>query len=138
MPGSTDCVINLAHEPSEDIRIEIIRNPSGTPSTNDVVLVDQENWDLKFLSTRLLNVEIKLVSYTDILIDDKKAIKRVYEYPIVDPATYKVKGTWYICQILVLNDNDEYYFEMRTEVADEFDTYLEVAEHIAGSINFNK
>ena len=140
-PGSPNCIIRLSHSPSEDVKIEIIRFPSGTFASGDIDKEEQVDWTLSLVVAEANGIDdqlIKTISRTKILVDGKTAIRRVYEYPMVDLASLKVKGFWYIDRIIIMNGEDQYYFEMRTSVEEEFKVYQTVADQIVNTIVFLK
>jgi len=141
MPGSTDCVINLLHSAAEDVRIEIVRYPPGSSPVQDVEKTDQEDWDLKIMLAMLNGIDInaiKLISRTVFEVGGETAVQRVYEYPIVDMASMRIVGKWYINNVRVINGKDEYIFEMRTEVQEEFNAYQNIPDQILSTIVFLK
>jgi hypothetical protein len=140
MPGSTDCIIRLSHSESESIEIEFIRYPPGVPELANVNAADQWYWQNTTLSATIINAKdhLKLLSRTNINVGERAAVKRLYEYPLVDPATNKIFGTQYTYQVLVMNGKDLYDFRMTTKNSDEFEKYTEIADELIKTIVFSK
>jgi hypothetical protein len=63
---------------------------------------------------------------------------RLYEYPQVDPTTYKLSGALYTYQVLVMNGKDLYIFRMVTTSNDEFEKYTAVADELVTTFTFLK
>jgi hypothetical protein len=140
MPGSTDCIIRLSHLASEGVVIELIRYPPGIPEYANVNQADQSEWKNTVLGATIINAkdQLKLISRTAININGLPAVKRVYEYPLVDPATYKLIGAQYTYQVLVMNGKDLYVFRMVTTNNDEFEKYIAVADELVNTITILK
>ena len=81
---------------------------------------------------------LKVLELDYIKIDGLPAVRRLYEYPLVDPATYELIGTQYNYQLLVLEGKDLFYFRMFTTSAEEFEMYKEIADKIVFTIVFKR
>lgn len=140
MPGSNDCILRLSHLASEEIEIEIIRTPPEMSQHDDVELADLADWGLKQMSTSMLQVSnlLKSLSRTKISVDGQTAIRRVYEYPLVNPATGAVEGTQYNYQVLIVSEKAEYCFRLYTTNAEEFEKYKDLGDQIVNTIVFQK
>ena len=139
-PGSTDCIIRLSHLTSENVEIEIIRQPPGIPSYRNVIEADQRYWNNTLLGASFVGAPdlLKLLARNDIVIDGLGAVQRLYEYPLVDPSTYKVIGTQYNYQVLIMQGKDLYFFRMVTDNSEEFEMYKGIAEQLIYTIVFQK
>ena len=140
MLGSTDCIIRLSHLVSENVEIELIRYPPGIPEYVNVNQADQSEWKAITLGASIINAtdQLKLISRSDIKVGERVAVKRLYEYPLVDPATYALIGTQYNYHVLVMNGKDLYIFRMLTTESDEFNKYIPVADELIRTITFLK
>ena len=81
---------------------------------------------------------LKLLARNDIVIDGLGAVQRLYEYPLVDPSTYKVIGTQYNYQVLIMQGKDLYVFRMVTDNSEEFEMYKGIADKLIYTIVFQK
>jgi len=139
-PGSSDCIIRLSHSDSENVEIELIREPAGVPAFSFVDEADLRDWGFKLLNVALTNTSkyLKLISLSDIKVDGLRAIRRLYEYPMVDPASSKVTAIQSNYQVLVLKVEDLYYIHLYTTNSIEFNKYIAFADGIVNSIVFQK
>ena len=139
-PGSTDCIIRLSHLPTEKIEIELIRYPPGIPANANVKQADKRDWDNTVLGAKMTNASdyLELISRTEISIDNLEAIRRIYEYPLVDPATFAILETQYNYQVLVMQGEDLYFFRMYSTDAGEFEKYVNIADEIVRTIDFQR
>ncbi len=135
---SSDCIIRLSHSPSEIIEIEIYRFPKMIPSFNNVREADDYEWQGKEMSALIVQAPdaLKLISRSEITVGGLPAIKRLYEYPLVDPMTNKLKAIQYNYQVLVMKNGDSYFIRMITTNSDEFEKYLEVMNELVKTIIF--
>lgn len=140
IPGSSDCIIRLSHSPSENIEIEIYRLPKMIPSFNNVKDADNYDWQGKEMSAMIVQAPdaLKLISRSEITVGELPAIRRLYEYPLVDPSTYKIKATQYNYQVLVLKNGDSFFVRMTTTNSNEFDQYLDIVDKLVETITFQK
>ncbi len=81
---------------------------------------------------------LKLLSFDEMKVNGQDAVKRIYEYPMVDPTTQTIVGTQYNYQVLVMNGKDLYIFRMVTINSDEFEKYKELGDKIITTIVFRK
>src|SRR5574341_1496523 len=100
---SNDCIVSFSDLPSLAATTEIgvvIFPPTSEPS--DVVQVDEEEWlRVKENASSIGAVDfLKLISKEEITVDKIRAIKRLYEYPVLDNLTGNVTGTLYNYQIM--------------------------------------
>lgn len=140
IPGSTDCIIHLSHSPSESVDIELIRQPPMIPAYRNVTEADERYWNAVSIGATLIGAQdlLKLISRTEITVGGLMAIKRLYEYPQADPATYAIIGIQYTYEVQVMNGQDLYHFRMVTTSADEFELYTGVADELINTIIFLK
>lgn len=110
------------------------------PSHRNVKEADQWYWDNTSLSARLIGTSdrLKLLSRNEIVIDGLAAVRRLYEYPLVNPTTNKIIGTQYNYQVLILQDKDLYNFRVFTDNAAEFDMYKGITDQLIYTIVFQK
>lgn len=140
-PGALDCIIRLDHLPSEKIEIQFIRQAPGVPAATDAEEVDSRDWMNTQMGAMINNLsdKLNLISVDVIKIDGRKAVRRLYEWPMPDLATGKFKQLLYKYQITVLgSDGATFRFIMQTTNKDEFDKYIEIADEIASTIVFQK
>jgi hypothetical protein len=138
---SNDCVIYLSSSPSLAATIEIgvvIFPPTSEPS--DVVQVDEKEWlRVKGNAISIGAVDsLKLISKEEITVNEIRAIKRLYEYPVLDNLTGNVTGTLYNYQVMLVNGNHVFSFAMQTKSADEFAQYLPISEQMVGTVIFHR
>jgi hypothetical protein len=140
LPGANDCILWLSHLPTENVQIEFTRRDPMLGKALQVQQVDQDDWTNRELGAMIIGAADQLVlrSRTVLEIDGQAAVKRVYEYPLVDMYTQKLIGTQYNYQVIVINGEDIYYFQLRTEEGAEFELYLEVADQIVNTIVFRE
>ena len=81
---------------------------------------------------------LKLISRAEVKVDGLTGIKRLYEYPLVDPNTYKITATQYNYQVMILKDGDLYNFRLYTTNTDTFKKYTQDADGLISSILFQK
>jgi len=137
---SNDCIVSLSDLPSLAATTEIgvvIFLPTSEPS--DVVQVDEKEWlQVKENAISIGAVDfLKLISKEEITVDKIRAIKRLYEYPVLDNLTGNVMGTLYNYQVMLVNGDHVFSFTMQSESADKFAQYLPIAEHMVGTVIFH-
>lgn len=139
VPGIADCIIRLSHLPSETVEIQFVRKQSMDKSL-DVVTTDLRDWDMRKLGATMTGASdyLKLVAVDGIKIDGIKAIRRLYEYPLVDMSTNKMTAIQYTYRVMVIVGEYTYSFEMKTTNADEFSIYTAIADGIVATITFHK
>lgn len=139
-PGMLDCILWLSHLPTENIQVKLTRREPMMGASNQVRQVDRDDWANRELGAMIIGFADKLVliSHTVLEIDGQEAVKRVYEYPLVDVNTQKLVGTQYNYQVIVINGENIYYYQMRTEDATEFELYLEVVDQIINTLEFQE
>ena len=139
VPGAVDCIIRLSHTPSETVEINFFRYPPIGTSL-DVVEADKDDWNNRKIGATIVGAAdlLKLLSVDEIEIDGVKAVKRLYEYPLVDMVTGKVKNTQYNYRVMIILGEYTYSFEMQTTNADEFAKYTEIADKIVATITFKR
>ena len=138
---SNDCIVSLSDLPSLAATTEIgvvIFPPTSEPS--DVVQVDEKEWlRVKENAFSIGAVDfLKLISKEEITVDKIRAIKRLYEYPVLDNLTGNVTGTLYNYQVMLVNGDHVVSFEMQSNSADKFEKYLPIAEHMVGTVIFRQ
>ena len=138
---SNDCVVYLSDLPSLAATTEIgvvIFPPTSEPS--DVVQVDEKEWlRVKGNAISIGAVDsLKLISKEEITVDKIRAIKRLYEYPVLDNLTGNVTGTLYNYQVMLVNGEHVFSFAMQSKSADKFAQYLPIAEHMVGTVIFHQ
>ncbi len=139
---SNNCIIYLSEDlPSLSVTTEIGVVIDQSPSeTSDVVQVYEEEWH----RTRENAISIgavdflKLVSKEEITVDNIRAIKWLYEYPVLDNRTGKVTGAYYNYQVVLVNGEHVFSFAMQSKSADKFAQYLPIAEKMVGTVIFRK
>ena len=135
-----DCILHLSHATTEKVTIEFLREAAGIPAFSSVTAADNYSWQNIQLGAMLVQQpdKLKLISITRTVIGGEDAVIRQYEYPLVDPATYALKGLQYNYQALILKDGDSYEFRLTTTDPDEFKKYAPVADAIVKTIVFQK
>jgi hypothetical protein len=138
-PGAIDCIIRLSHSPSESVEIRLTRMPLFGASS-DVVQADEDDWNMRKISAATVGAAnlLKPISVDEMEVDGIKAVKRLYEYPLVDWVTGKVKDTQYNYRVLIIDGDHAYWFEMQTTSADEFEKYTGIADNMVATIAFHK
>lgn len=137
--GSDACLIRLVHVDSNTLNIQLtILPPMGASS--DVVQADKEDWDMREISAMIVGAGdlLKLVSVDEMEVDGLRAIKRLYEYPLVDMVTRKVKDTQYNYRVLFVFNDFICTFELQTTNKAEFESYLDEAGYIVDTISFHQ
>lgn len=132
-----DCILRLSHSPSEEVEIEFIREMPGFFVYSDVKEADQQYWDTTTIGVMITNTsdKLKLISRTVIALGGLSAVKRLYEYPLVDPSTGAIT-IQYNYQVLVMKGKDLYYFKLTTTVAGAFEKYKWIADDLIATIVF--
>jgi hypothetical protein len=138
---NTDCIVSLSDLPSLAATTEIgvvIFPPTSEPS--DVVQVDEKEWlRVKRDATLIGAVDfLKLISIEEITVDKIRAIKRLYEYPVLDNLTGNVTGTLYIYHVMLVHGEHVVSFEMQSKNKDKFAQYLPIAEHMVDTVIFHQ
>lgn len=138
-PGMTDCIIRLSHSPSESVEIQFFRNSHMNPP-GDAAVEEEESWQLRVMGTAIVGAPelLKLISVDEIEVDGIKAIRRLYEYPLVDPATGKLLNIESTYRVFLVLGESTYVFEMKTTSPEEFALYTEVADGIVSTISFHR
>ena len=138
--GSDDCIIRLSHSESENVEIEFFRFPAMIPEYRNVNEADKRDWEMKELGTMFTQSSDHLVLLLKevIQVDGVDAVRRHYEYPLVDPTTLEITDIQYNYQTLAFKDKDSYFFLLYTISIDEFEKYLEVVEQIVETIKFQE
>ena len=138
---SNDCIVYLSDLPSLSVTTEIgvvIYPPTSEPS--DVEQVYEKEWH----RTRENAISIgavdflKLISKEEITVDKIRAIKWLYEYPVLDNLTGNVTGAHYNYQVMLVNGEHVFSFAMQSKSAEKFAQYLPIAEHMVGTVVFHK
>jgi len=137
--NSSDCILLLSHLPQE-IEIEIYRLPKMIPSFSNVREADNYDWEGKKMGVMITQASdsLALISRNEIKVDGLSAIKRIYEYPLVNPSTYTIRAIQYNYRVLVMKDGDSYFIIMRTTRSDEFEKYQSIMDTLVKTIMFNK
>ena len=118
----------------------MIRQAAGVPSYSDSDEADQRNWEMLKMGVMITKASdsLKLISRAEVKVDGLTGIKRLYEYPLVDPNTYKITATQYNYQVMILKDGDLYNFRLYTTNTDTFKKYTQDADGLISSILFQK
>ena len=106
----------------------------------DAIQADERDWNNVKLGAMIVGASdlLKSISVDEIKIDSIKAVKRLYEYPLVDMVTNKVTGTQYNYHVMIVDGKYIYSFQIQTTSADEFTKSIEVADKILETISFPK
>lgn len=136
----SDCVVRLAHYPLDEITMEVIRDgydPTAFPQHNSAREAEKYMWDIISLSGVIWGysdqIKTKSLSYPEV--GGQKAVRRVSEYPVLD-WDYEVTGTLYLLEFTIMNNQDLYWYEMRTTDPAEFELFLPIADQIVYTIRF--
>ena len=139
-PDSNNCIIYLSNSPllTKTTEIGVTIFPP-TSESSDVEQVDKEEWlRVKGNAISIGAVDfLKLISKEEITVDKIRAIKRLYEYPVLDNLTGNVTGTLYNYQVMLVNGEHVFWFAMQSKSADEFAQNLPIAEHMVGTVIFH-
>ncbi|MBI4731187.1 MAG: hypothetical protein HY781_03500, partial [Chloroflexi bacterium] len=113
VPGIVDCIVWLSHSPSETVEIQLIRDWPLEESL-DLQANDEKDWSLREWGVTMVGAPdlLKLVSVDEIQVDGVEAVRRLYEYPLVDPGTMQVMNIQYNYRVMFLLDGYMYLFRM--------------------------
>ncbi len=120
--------------------MEFTRIPPGFPDHRNVEETNQWDWDNTTLGAMLVGApeKLKLLELTEIMIDGLPAIRRLYEYPLVDPATFEFKGTQYNYRLYVMTGKNLFKFRIYTNDSEEYQKYLNLTDKLVSTIVFKK
>jgi len=132
--------VEIRYSASEHGYMRWYRDSGGFFATGNVEETDQTRWDMTTSTATMLNADdyLKLISKTDMIVGGRKAILRIYEYPIVNISTLKVEGIQYTYRLFVVTDDAEYEFRMTATTPEEFEQYKVIADQIVNSVVFVK
>ena len=138
IPGSDDCIIHLSHLELESVEIEFYRIPPMVPQPQNVEEADEMDWNMKEFGVIFTQASdhLVLISKETTKIDDVSAIKRLYEYPLVDPVSLEITDIQYNYRALAMKGKDSYFFLLYTTSVEEFEKYLDVVDQIVSTIVF--